>query len=119
MSRRKRRAGNRPRAIELPKESSAADAATICWLLAAITAIVCEFGLLAARLYFAANPDAHNVAQLGGLLIFASVVVGTIALLLTPVVYRVRQIAPPRPVTIVVVIIGAVPWVVLIAQALR
>ncbi len=119
MAKKNRRETAKPLVATVGQETSAADAATIGWLLSAITAVICEFGLFAARLYFAANPQAQNVAQLGGLLIFAAVVVGTFTLILTPVVYKVRQVAPPMPVTVGVIAIGLVPWVVILAQSLK
>src|SRR5258708_29265679 len=82
-----------------PVESEAAEAATIGWMLAVLTATVCEFGVLAARLYFVWHPDAAAVGTAGELLLFFSAVTGLVALLLIPVVYKARLVRPPSAVT--------------------
>ncbi|HEV3415414.1 MAG TPA: hypothetical protein VG056_01310 [Pirellulales bacterium] len=116
MPKRKRKPTGAPAA---PAECQAAEAATIGWMLAVLTATVCEFGVLAARFYFAWHPDAAAVGTAGELLLFASAITGLVALLLIPVVYKTRQVRPPSPVTAFAIVVGIAPWIVLFAQLVR
>ena len=97
----------------------AADAATIGWMLAVLTATVCELGVLAARLYFHWRPEAVGAGMAGELLLFSSAIVGLIVLGLIPVVYRIRRVKPPAAVTGVAVVIGVLPWTVIVVQLLE
>jgi hypothetical protein len=101
-----------------PNESQAAEAATIGWMLCVLTATVCELGVLAARLYFLWHPDATVIGTAGELLLFASAIIGLVTLALIPVVYRVRRVKPPSPVTAFAVAVGIVPWLILLRQLL-
>jgi hypothetical protein len=99
-------------------ENQAAEAATIGWMLCALTATVCELGVVAARLYFAWHPDATVIGTAGELLLFASAIIGVITLALIPVVYRVSRVKPPTSVTAFAVTIGLIPWLILLRQML-
>jgi hypothetical protein len=113
MPKRKKKPTGAPAA---PAESQAAEAATIGWMLAVLTTTVCEFGVLAARFYFAGRPDAAAVGTAGELLLFASAITGLVALLLIPVVYKARLVRPPSAVTAFAIIVGVAPWIVLLVQ---
>jgi hypothetical protein len=113
MPKRKKKLAGAPAA---PAESQAAEAATIGWMLAVLTATVCELGVLAARLYFNWHPDAAGVGTAGELLLFSSAIVGLVVLALIPVVYKVRRVRPPTAVTAFAVIVGVLPWAALVVQ---
>jgi hypothetical protein len=99
-------------------ESQAAEAATIGWMLCVLTGSVCELGVLAARLYFTWHHDAAVIGTAGELLLFASAIIGLITLALIPVVYNVRRVKPPSPVTVFAVAVGVIPWLILFRQLL-
>jgi hypothetical protein len=115
MPKRKKKTAAEP---QIPVESQSAEAATIGWVLAVLTATVAEFGVLAARIYVRWYPDAAGIAKTGDLLLFASAAVGLVVLGLIPVVYRTRRVKPPNSVTAFAVIVGVLPWVVAIVQKL-
>ncbi len=108
---------NSSAARNVPAESQAAEAATIGWMLATLTGAVAELGVLAARLYTAAYPDAKGIGTAGELLLFASALIGLIVLGLIPVVYKVRTLKPPPAITAFAVVVGILPWITIIAQA--
>jgi hypothetical protein len=114
MPKRKKKFAGAPAA---PAESQAAEAATIGWMLAVLTATVCELGVLAARLYFNWHPDAAGVGTAGELLLFSSAIVGLVVLALIPVVYKVRRVRPPTAVTVFAVVVGVLPWAALLMQS--
>jgi hypothetical protein len=115
MPRRKKKPTGGPAA---PAESQAAEAATIGWMLSVLTATVCEFGVLAARFYFAWHPDAAAIGTAGELLLFASAITGLVALLLIPVVYKSRRVRPPSAVTAFAIVVGIAPCAILLMQTL-
>lgn len=104
---------------EPPAESQAAEAATIGWMLAMLTATVAELGVLAAVLYLRWNPDAKGIAMAGELLLIASAIIGLVILGLTPVVYKIRRLKPPSVVTAFAVAVSLLPWIVIVAQAIN
>lgn len=113
MSKRKRKPAAEP---QIPAESQAADAATIGWMLAVLTATVAELGVVAARLYLHWNPDAAGIAKAGYLLMFAAAAIGLVVLGLIPVVYRTRRVKPPSSVTVFAIVVGILPWLAAFVQ---
>ncbi|HEY2149043.1 MAG TPA: hypothetical protein VGH32_13975 [Pirellulales bacterium] len=115
MPKRKKQSATEP---QIRAESQAADAATIGWMLAVLTATVAELGVVAARLYLHWNPDAAGIAKAGNLLMFAAAAIGLVVLGLIPVVYRTRRVKPPNSVTAFAVVVGLLPWLAALAQKL-
>jgi len=115
MPKRKKVPANEP---AVPAESQAAEAATIGWMLAVLTAATAELGVLAARLYLHWKPDAAGIARAADLLLFASAAISLVVLGLIPVVYRVRRVKPPNSVTAFAVVVGLLPWVLALVQRL-
>ncbi len=103
---------------EIPLESQSAEALTIGWMLSVMTALICEFGVVAAWLYSSRNPDDKRVGMTGELLLFAAAVVGTAVLVLTPLAHKARVVAPPLAVTLFAIVVGAAPWLVIVWQLL-
>ncbi len=99
-----------------PPEAQSAEALTIGWMVAVMTAVVCELGVIAAKLAFSQWPKNDRIGMTGELLLFAAAAVGLVVLALIPLVYKARIVPPPLPVTIFAAIIGAGPWVVILAQ---
>ncbi len=52
-----------------------------------------------------------------GLMLFTAAITGAICLLLTPLVYRFRQIPPPTSVTVLAVTVSLLPLVVALLRA--
>jgi hypothetical protein len=94
-----------------PPESQSAEAITVAWTLATLTAAACDVGALATRLIYAAQPALVLVGAVAGVLLFSALVAGIATLVLTPLVYRVRRVSPPRAFTIFAVIVAVCPIV--------
>jgi ascorbate-specific PTS system EIIC-type component UlaA len=108
---------NRPKAPPaLPQETQAAEAMTIGWMVAVMAAVVCELGVIVAKVASNRWPDEKRIGMTGELLMFAAAAVGLVVLALIPLVYKARIAKPPRAVTIFAAIIGAGPWLVIVAQ---
>ena len=112
-----RRKKAKPPAV--PPETKAADAVTVAWMLAVTCALMCEVSTGLLRAYLTFVPDGPKVALLAELLLFAALVAGIVSLLILPVVLKVRRLAPPRPVTIVSVVVGVAPLIAYLTRSLR
>ena len=116
MSKRKR---SRKRAGQVPAESSAAEAITVFWLLAALAALVAELGGLAAQgVSLLAGEAAAEVQQLaamfGGILLGIAVISGSACLIATPIVLRWRRLRPTHGLTVFVCVVAVLPWAALV-----
>ncbi|HXT59030.1 MAG TPA: hypothetical protein VN699_10350 [Pirellulales bacterium] len=110
----RRRGEKQPHAAE----TRSADVLTVGWMLVVFTALVCEVGFFATR-WFAGGDAGGTWAMLMALLLFASTVIGFVALLLTPVVIKARRTPPPNPVVVFSVLVGAAPWVIIVIQMMN
>ena len=62
--------------------------------------------------------DAGNLAMLPRLMLFTGVVSGIVCLILAPISWRIRQVPPPRSVTIVAIVIGVTPLITAVTLTL-
>ena len=103
-------------------ESRSAVALTVVWMLTCMSTAVGCLVVLALRLLMLAVPGAagreHPLSQAAGVLLFVAIATGVLCLTLTPLIYRVREVPPPRAVTIGAVAIGCAPIVLLIIVSL-
>jgi len=116
----KRRRFDRRQKQLAPAETRTAEAATIAWMLSTmvtVLAAVVSLVSLALILVFAEEQEiAIQQAALPGFILFIGIITGIICLVLTPVVYQVRRVPPPRSVAIFAVAVGLTPmatWLVL------
>jgi len=113
----------RPAVPRLPTEERSAEAATVFWMLCALFTFCAEVVRLAAKAYLShagdVDPATTGLELLPYITLGIGVVSGIICLVLTPIVYRVRKTAPPRLVTLVVVLISLAPLATLLLQSLR
>lgn len=94
--------------------------AVMAWLMTTLTTLVCMAIVAATRGYVLwVDPDAAKIALLSGLLLFASLVLGVLALGLQFVVLRIRRPAPPRPVLFSATIIALLPILAALIVILR
>jgi len=119
-SRKKRRGKSQARRTQaaLPPETRAAEAVTICWTVTLTTLVLTILITLVAHFYVASYPDAEKMALLGGMMQFAGALVGGISLVLLPVVYRVRQVAPPKGLAVFGVCLAIAPILVFLIKTL-
>ena len=94
------------------------DGLTVGWTVTMMTTLFCELGAAGTRAFVRfVNPDAALLSMFSGLLLFAAAVIGTVLLVLTPIiVYRKRSNLPPG-VVFFAYVIGAVPWLGMLLQA--
>ena len=104
------------------RETRAAVAVTVAWMLTCMSTAVGVFVVLAFRLLMLAFPVAegarHPLGGMAGVLLFVAIITGLTCLALTPLVYRVRIARPPQAVTIGAVAIGVAPLVMLVVLSL-
>mgnify|MGYP003578991716 CR=1 FL=1 len=100
------------------QESRAAVALTVAWMLTCMSTAAGMLLVLALRLLMLAFPAAaggiHPLSRIAGVLLFVALATGSVCLLLTPLVYRVRLVAPPRAITVGAVLIGFAPLVLFV-----
>lgn len=93
-------------------ESRSSLVTTVAWVLMSMVALASvALGLLLHSLS-AASKDAAGLALLADLFQLVALVAGGMALLLTPVVYLLREVKPPRAVIVTIILIGMTPAVV-------
>jgi hypothetical protein len=54
---------------------------------------------------------------LSGFMLFAALAIGLVTLILTPLVHLARSVRPPPGITAFAVVVGALPWLILIARS--
>ena len=109
----------------LSPESRPAEVATVLWMLTLLATLGAEVLLLIVGtiLYYSKLPedqpaDIQPVNMMPGVLMFIASVAGLICLLLTPVVYRLRNVSPPKAITAVAIFAGALPLIAAAASML-
>ncbi len=105
LARKKRRQPREDR----PAESRAVEAATVAWMLSAITTLLCESMAGLAWILWRANPGAENILLFARYLHFCSLVTAAVTLVLTAVVLKSRREPPPRAIVVFAVILAALP----------
>ena len=107
----------RPRKANAPpRETRAVEVLTVSWMLAVMTAFLCEVAGTIARLLVDRYP---GVALLAGYLLFAAAVVGGVSLIMLAFVYRLRKVKPPPGIVFFASVVGAAPLIVLLFSWLQ
>jgi hypothetical protein len=104
---------------EMPAETQAADVLTIGWMLIVLTTLICQIGALAMRWLAVGNPKLQQLDAFGMMLFFAATMMGVLALVLIPVLYKIRVMPPPRAIVAFAVVVAIAPWITLLVQWLR
>lgn len=101
-------------------DSQGVEVLTVVWMLTVTTALLCEVAALAVRIVaIAVGQAAARLVTLSAYLIFAAAVIGTLNLLLIPLVLKARGDSPPRGVLVAAVVVGVLPYLVMLLQAAR
>lgn len=97
-------------------------AVTVAWTMATLATLgaltLFAIAFLLFRTASAPAGQMNPLAMIPGLLLWIAIVTGSVAVGLIPLVYRFRQTNPPMAFTLAAIVIGSVPWVLLLAQAL-
>jgi hypothetical protein len=109
---------------DFPPEDRRAEAATIAWMLCTLFTFCAEaVGLISKIVLSSSGGDPDQPLSPWRLLpdvtLFMGLVTGTVVLVLTPVVYRLRRTPPPESIGFVAVLIGLTPLATLLIQWLR
>ena len=108
---------SKPRSKD-PAESRVAETITVAWMLSVMTALLCEIGALLAWIYSQGRPGSM-AAILAGLLFFGAMVIGGMALLMLPIVLKVRRSPPPLAITVAAILIAMAPVLAAILVSLH
>ncbi len=88
-------------------------------MLSVMTALVCELGFVAARVYLVlVNGDVPSIRALAAMLFFAALVVGLISLGLMVIVMRMRREPPPLGIVAFAAVVGMLPLAALLVLVL-
>lgn len=92
---------------------------TVVWMLSVMTTLVCELGAVVSRWGLWLAPEAGMLGVLSGVLLFAAAVIGAIALLMTPLVVKLRRHRPPRGILVFAVAVAVVPFIVIFLRLIN
>jgi hypothetical protein len=95
-------------------ETRLADILTVCWMITVMQVLLFEVATVGFRWYFHAHPDNKQIGGLADVLYLCAALGGCVSLLLFPLVWKVRRIKPPLPITVVAVAIAILPIALLI-----
>lgn len=96
---------------DIDLENRAAVAVTVMWMLTTIATLMAQLVWAGSFTLVNLLDKAGNLAVLPGLMLFTGVVSGIVCLILAPVAWRIREVPPPRSVTLVAIIIGTLPLI--------
>lgn len=88
-----------------------ADFVATAWMMSVMMAAVCEIGAIATRAYLRFRPGVVTIELFAGTLLFASVVVGTLSLVLLAAVLHLRPQAPPPSILAFGLVVGVAPLI--------
>lgn len=95
----------------------AVDTLTVGWITMLSTALMCEVGSAAARLYVSYfDKQARLLGYFADYLLLAAAAIGMLLLMVTPVVVKRKKSNPPLPLVLFAYFVGAVPWLVMLSR---
>lgn len=100
-------------------ESRASEALTVAWTVTVTTVLMCNLAILAAHFYLSSNPEAKRMEMLQELMLLTGIMVGTLSLILLPIVMRVRRVPPPTGLVAFSVCLAAAPILVFVMRLLN
>jgi hypothetical protein len=100
-------------------ESQTGDAATVAWMIAVTTALLCDAAAVFGYLLALAWPNERGLSVFHELMLFAATVAGVVSLLMLPVVFRMRRVPPPIGLVIFGVFAAVAPMLALVVRSLR
>lgn len=103
----KQRTKSEPRGVEV---------LTVGWMLMVVTTLACEVGFVVSRML---ADSGGPLMLLSGLLLFAALVIGLIALATMPVVVRSRRAAPPTGIVVFAAVISGAPLAMALIEVLN
>jgi hypothetical protein len=109
----------RKKPVSRPKietgETRAADTLTVCWMVTVMTVVMLEFSTIGFRWYASTHPEIEPIGAFADVLYLCAALCGFFALILTPIVWKIRRVKPPLPVTLFAIGAAAIPIIFLFA----
>jgi hypothetical protein len=105
--------------IDLPEEERSSVAVTVAWMLATLACLMSETVWLIGAVWIRmseGDPSRHPLVIIPDMMRLIAVCTGILALILLPVVLRVRQAPPPRAITGFSIVVAALPLVAVLAR---
>jgi hypothetical protein len=99
------------------RDSQAGDAANVAWTVSVTTVLLCDVAVVFGYLLSLGWPDERGLVVFRELMLFAATVAGAISLLLLPVVFRRRRLAPPLGLIVFGVCAAVAPMLALALRA--
>lgn len=101
-------------------ESRQSVAVTVAWMLSLLVTLAAELIAIPATILVKVNPQPAvkgiSTANVADLFLFLALVTGLITVAMVPLVNRVRDVPPPRSVTIAALIAGAIPPITIVLR---
>lgn len=92
-----------------PPESRLADVATVGWMLAVMTTLVCQLAAVVVWAGFRNRPEAERVLLFGRFLHFSAIVAGVVSLVGLVIVLKTRRGPVPTTILVAAVCLAAAP----------
>ena len=90
------------------EETRASLAVTVAWMLAALATFAAEaVGVLVNTIVVVAHSAPTWLHAVSEILFFVATITGLMTILITPVCLKTRQVARPKPITLLVIVIGS------------
>ena len=105
--------------VDRSSETRSGEALAVAWGVTVTMLVFCNLFNVGLHTYVSQNPDAQQLAVLGELLLFAGSVVGAISLIILPLLYRLRNVGPPRGIAVFGACLAAAPIMALLMKTLR
>lgn len=84
-----------------------------------MTSLMCQLAAVGAQVLLWWDPEAKPLSLFGQWMLWCAALVGVLALLLLPVVYRARRVLPPTGLTVFAVCVAIAPILAIVMQQLR
>ena len=96
---------------------TSSEAATVAWMLSLLATIGAEGLGLATRLAMLVVGSSVPLQAFSGTLLLVAALTGVLLLILTPLVLKVRDTPPPKPLVVAAYVAGTVPILTLVLMA--
>lgn len=103
-----------------PEETRASLAVTVAWMLGALATFIAEVVGVLVKTVVAVTQSAPTWLQVvSEILFFVASITGFVTLLITPVCLKVRHVPPPKPITLLVIVIASMPLLIWVIRTLQ
>jgi hypothetical protein len=119
MAKQKKKSSQRRAGSTTSTETRASEALTVFWAVTVLTLLGINLVALFAHTYVLSHPAAEKMVLLKGLLLFTGSLMGSVSLVLLPILYRVRQVPPPRGLAVFGACVAIAPIAAVLLSSMR